>query len=257
MLPWNGWPAMLLVGTLASLGQARPAVDLVADLGANDPIVRARAACALKEHGDRAGDAIAPLVRLLGDRTAIDAAVCRERWMRDAEDQTSPGELAAAALVAIGSRSVQPLLAVLEQPSWIARRNAAWALGALDDPRSVGPLVSSLKDREPAVRATAAWALGAMDASGAVKALVAALDDPDGRVRKQSAWALGAIRDAAAVEKLIGALKDQSTDVRQQAAWALGAIGDGRANQGLVAALKDAEPGVRRQAAWALGAIRR
>jgi HEAT repeat protein len=257
MLPGQAWLAPLLIGAVVSSAQIRPVRDLVLDLRANDPLVRARAACSLKEHGDRSSEAIDPLIQMLGDATPLDSAVCRERWRRSSEDQTTPGDLAAAALVAIGTSSVQPLIGALQQPSWIARRNAAWALGALDDPRGVAPVAKSLQDPQPDVRVQAAWALGTMDASAAVKGLVAALADTDARVRTQAAWALGAIGDAAAVEQLIDALKDESKDVRTQAAWALGVIGDGRASQGLVAALKDAEPGVRRQAAWALGVIRR
>jgi HEAT repeat protein len=253
---WMRKTVSFVVLALATGGQA-PVPDLAADLAANDPAVRARAACALKEQGERASEAIGPLVRLLTDATPLDASVCRERWSRSSEDQITPGELAAAALVAIGTRSFDPLVAALQQPSWIARRNAAWALGALDDRRGIAPVSASLKDREPGVRMQAAWALGAMEAETAVKGLLAALADDDPRVRKQAAWALGVIEDAAAVEKLIEALRDRSDDVREQAAWALGVIGDSRASQGLVAALKDAEPGVRRQAAWALGVIGR
>ena len=77
-------------------------------------------------------------------------------------DDIRPGELAAAALVGIGSRVIPALLAALDEPVWIARRNAAWALGALDDPRGIAPVANALKDTEPGVRAQAAWALGAM-----------------------------------------------------------------------------------------------
>lgn len=247
----------LVPAALAVAAQQRSVPQLVAELRAVDAGARARAACALKDEGDRAVEAIEPLVKALGDATPVDRAVCAERWRGGSDDHTTPGELAAAALVAIGSRSVPALVAVLEQPLWIARRNAAWALGALDDPRGVGPVATALRDREPGVRAQAAWALGAMNASRATQGLIGALKDADDRVRQQAAWALGAIHDAAAVDALVDALRDSSKDVREQAAWALGAIGDARATGGLVSALKDSQPGVRRQAAWALGVIGR
>lgn len=254
-----------LAATLLVPGQLKPVSELATDLGAGDAVVRATAACALKEHGDRAIDALEPLIRLLGDATPVEAAVCRENWRSDDDRRTSPGELAAAALVVAGTRAVPPLVAALEHSSWIARRNAAWALGALDDPRGVAPVTTALRDREPGVRAQAAWALGAMDAeaSAATSGLIGALTDGDDRVRRQAAWALGAIGDAAtgtgvdAVEALSRALGDASKDVRQQSAWALGVIGDPRARVPLVDALRDPEAGVRRQAAWALGIIRR
>jgi HEAT repeat protein len=249
--------AAVVATAAAPAGQARAVRDLIGELAADDPMARARASCDLKEQGDRALEAVQPLIKLLGDATPIDGSVCRERAWHGWNQQTSPGQLAAAALVGIGSRAVEPLIGVLQQPLWIARRNAVWALGALDDSRAVAPVTAALRDREPGVRENAAWALGAMDASEAVQGLVGALKDVDDRVRKQAAWALGAIGDREAVTGLLEALRDSSKEVREQAAWALGAIGDSRASSGLVAALKDSSADVRRQAAWALGAIGR
>ena len=170
---------LMAFGPATALDQLRPVRELVAGLTADDAAVRARAACELKEHGDGAADAVDGLVRLLGDATLVEPSVCRERWFDSRERQTTPGHLAAAALVAVGSRTVPALIGVLQQPLWVARRNAAWALGALDDPRGVAPVTAALQDREPPVRAQAAWALGAMDADAAVQALVAVLKDTD------------------------------------------------------------------------------
>ena len=232
--------------------------DLIADLDAPDPVARAKAACGLRDLGDAAADAIAPLSKLLSDGSPVDARTCPRRWWRGNSDAvTTPGELAASALASVGSTAIPALLGALKQDAWIGRRNAAWALGAIDDRRAVEPLVQTLRDREPAVREQAAWALGAIDDSAAVQPLVGSLKDDDYRVRKQSAWALGAIDDNRAVEPLVGALADQQADVREQAAWALGTLGDSRALAGLIGALRDTNPGVRRQAAWALGAIGR
>jgi HEAT repeat protein len=217
--------ALIAAGSTSALVQLRPVRDLVGSLSADDAVVRARAACELKEHGDGAAEAVDALVRLLGDATLVEPQVCRERWFDSGERQTTPGHLAAAALVAIGSRTVPTLIGVLQQPQWVARRNATWALGALDDPRAVTPVTAVLQDREAPVRAQAAWALGAMDAESTVQALVATLKDADDGVRKQAAWALGAIGDGRATQGLVGALKDPEAGVRRQAAWALGAIG--------------------------------
>ncbi|MEO8076066.1 MAG: HEAT repeat domain-containing protein [Acidobacteriota bacterium] len=236
--------------------QPRGVRELVSELGAADPSARARAACGLRELGDNAAEAIQPLVTMLGDAAPVESAVCSRRWWRgNANDLTSPGEQAAAALVAIGSRVFQPVLATLRAVSWAARRNAAWALGALDDQRAVSGLVDALKDREAAVREQVAWALGAIDDNTAVPALVRALGDGAAPVRQQSAWALGAIDDPRAVDGLVHALADASSGVREQAAWALGAIGDRRALPGLLPSLKDADASVRKQAAWAIGVI--
>jgi hypothetical protein len=233
--------------------------ELTIDLGAADPSARARAACELKDHGDAAAGALQPLIALLADGAPVDdASVCARRWRRgNKEALTTPGEVAAATLVSIGSRAFDPLMAALRHPAWIARRNAAWALGALDDRRAAAALAHALKDAEPAVREQAAWALGALGDRSAGAALIAALDDADGRVRRQAAWALGALDAAAAVDPLLRALQDRDSGVRQQAAWALGAIGDSRAIPALLPVLKDPEASVRRQAAWAIGAIGR
>jgi HEAT repeat protein len=232
---------------------------LVARLRAAEPAQRVTAACELQRLGSAAKPAIPALIERLADASPVDPKVCREdrTWWKNAniEQKTSPGEEAAAALVAIGSASFQPLVAATRDAQWVARRNAVWALGALDDERAVPTVLTALKDAEPPVRETAAWALGAMDAEEAVTALVGALKDEDAGVREQAAWALGAIGDRRGVDGLVGALKDSDASVRSQAAWALGAIGDSRATSGLAAALKDSNAKVRRQAAWALGAI--
>ena len=232
--------------------------ELTGQLRASDPAVRTRAACDLREQADRAGAAIDALVALLPDAAPLDRSVCGENWRRwNPENTTTPGEQAASALVAIGSRSFEPLVRTLQHQAWVARRNAAWALGALDDTRAVEPLLPLVKDPEPPVREQAVWALGALDDSAAVPALVAALKDSDPRVRRQAAWAAGAIDDRRAVDGLMTALRDDNRIVREQAAWALGAIGDSRAVDALLRVLKDPEPAVRRQAAWAIGVLSR
>jgi HEAT repeat protein len=247
--------ALLLMAVL-SVAQV-DARTAIAALKSADPASRTRAACDLRELGDRAHDAIPQLLELLADGSPVDPSICQERtwrWGRQ-EDSTSPGEQAASALVAIGSAAYEPLTRALKASVWIARGNAAWALGALGNHNAAPLLAGTLRDTEANVRRRGAWALGALDASESVPALIDALKDTDAGVRQQVAWALGAIGDRRAVEPLMNALADQSAEVREQAAWALGALGDHRAAPALAKALKDSEARVRRQAAWALGAI--
>ena len=249
----------LLIACGDAPAQARPdARQLVAQLSAADPQVRAKAACGLRELGDDAAIAVDALVALLPDGAPIPTTVCERNWGRwGQEPTTTPGEQAASALVSIGSRTLKPLLAAVSHSSWIARRNAAWALGALDDASASPALMKALNDSESPVRQQSAWALGAIDEPSAVDALIRALKDPDQGVRQQAAWALGAIDDPRAVNPLMQSLKDSEPKVREQAAWALGAIGDHRAVDALLPALKDAEARVRRQAAWAIGVLSR
>lgn len=197
-----------------------------AGLASPDPAARTRAACDLREMGHDASPALTRLAALLDDGSPVESTICGEHTWRfgGARKLTSPGEQAASAMVAIGSAAYQPFTKALAGPAWIARRNAAWGLGALDESQAVPALIDTLKD-------------------------------PEADVREQVAWALGAIGDKRAVDGLVSALSDSSPAVRRQAAWALGAIGDHRAVPGLTKALKDSDAGVRRQAAWALGAI--
>jgi HEAT repeat protein len=200
---------------------------LVANLSAADPTLRARAACELRKHVDAASAALGTLVALLEDGAPVQGEACRRRWgraMDGGRDVTTPGQEAAATLVAIGQRAVSPLLAALDNPSWVARRNGAWALGALDEPRAVEPIVQLMKDPEPAVREQAAWALGVLDHASAAPAIIRALKDADPRVRRQAAWAAGVMEAPGAAEPLMAALKDPDAGVRRQAAWALGII---------------------------------
>jgi HEAT repeat protein len=244
-LLFAGGPAQKDAGTAA------------AGLASADPAVRTRAACELRELGSGAAPALARLTAMLDDGSPVDAAVCGDRTWRHGwiQEATSPGEQAASALVAIGTAAYEPLTKALGGPAWIARKNAAWALGALGNRNAVPLLTRTLHDTEAPVRRRGAWALGALDSSEAVTALVEALKDTDAGVREQVAWALGTIGDRRAVDGLIGALGDAAAGVRKQAAWALGSIGDKRAVTALTKSLKDADASVRKQAAWALGSI--
>lgn len=254
MKPW------LVIAALVAITPQKDAAAAAAGLASADPSTRARAACELRALGSQAAPAMPRLVAMLEDGSPVDAAVCGERtWgngrFRGAQEMTTPGEQAASTLVAIGTPAFDPLTKALTAPAWVARTNAAWALGALGNRRAAPLLSRSLADAEPNVRKRSAWSLGALDASEAVPALIEALKDSDAGVREQVAWALGAINDRRAVDGLVAALSDSVASVRRQAAWALGAIGDNRSVQGLMKALKDSDAGVRKQAAWALGAI--
>jgi HEAT repeat protein len=238
---------------------AQDANALAAGLRNAEPLARAAAACQLERLGSRAAPAIAALITVLADASPVAEDVCGEphRWSARVRDgDSTPGERAAAALAAIGADSIEPLIAAARGPHWVARKNAVWALGALEDARANATAIVALRDSEAPVRRSAAWALGALEAAEAVPALIGALRDADERVRAQAAWALGAIEDERATLPLGEALSDASARVRMQAAWALGAVESPAGVEALIRVLtRDAEPDVRSQAAWALGAI--
>jgi HEAT repeat protein len=74
---------------------------------------------------------VAPLSSPLGDATQVNPTLYRTSR---ALQKLTLGEEAAAALVNIGHPSIEPLIHVLKtSPMPEARKNAAWALGALHD----------------------------------------------------------------------------------------------------------------------------
>jgi len=91
---------------------------------------KAAAAYWLGQQRASAALAVDPLVELLGDATEIDPTQYRQRRL----EKMTLGEEVAAALVNIGHPSIEPLIKVLKtSPQSEARKNAAWALGALHD----------------------------------------------------------------------------------------------------------------------------
>jgi HEAT repeat protein len=181
---------------LIAYATGQDAADLVTRLRDADPRTRTLAACELQRLGSASRPVIAALVERLADASPVDPKVCgqdRHYWSKDFEQQTTPGEEAAAALVAIGTDSLASLVTASSALQWVARRNAVWALGALDDARGAPAVLAALQDREPPVRRSAAWALGTIRDRRATDALAAALKDASPQVRRQAAWALGSL----------------------------------------------------------------
>jgi len=92
---------------------------------------KAAAAYWLGQQHVAAASAIDPLVNLLGDTSEVDPVKYRSSKL---PARMTLGEEAAAALVNIGHPSIDALIRVLKSsPVAEARKNAAWALGALHD----------------------------------------------------------------------------------------------------------------------------
>jgi HEAT repeat protein len=147
------------------------------------------------------------------------------------------------------------VISKLKEGGVVVRKNAAGALGSIDDPRAVEALEEALRDKDTSVRGDAARALGAIGDAGAVESLKEALKDEAASVRRSVVVALGRISDARVVDALNVALKDRDALVRGNAARSLGAIGDSRAVEALVRALESEDGVVRKFVAEALGAI--
>jgi HEAT repeat protein len=113
---------------------------------------------------------------------------------------------AANTLIEIPDRRALPaLIAALGDEDEAVRRNAALALGELEDGRPgdeldtiVEPLVGALSDFDPLVRVSAASALGRMRSTRAIEPLERlAGDDPDELVRTTAATVLRGFRAAS------------------------------------------------------------
>lgn len=111
-------------------GISDPVAQHIQLLKSGKPQQKAAAAYWLGQQRSAAAMAIDPLLDLLGDVTSVDAKQYRQRPL----DKMTLGEEVAAALVNIGHPSIEPLIRVLKNsPQPEARKNAAWALGALHD----------------------------------------------------------------------------------------------------------------------------
>jgi HEAT repeat protein len=116
--------------TPRSAGVGEAIARRIALLRSGKPQQKAAAAYWLGQQRAAAADAVDPLVDLLGDATEVDPTQYRQRRL----DKMTLGEEVAAALVNIGHPSIEPLIRVLKtSPQAEARKNAAWALGALHD----------------------------------------------------------------------------------------------------------------------------
>lgn len=103
----------------------------IAILRVGRPQEKAAAAYWLGQQHGAAAEAVNSLVELLGDATQINPAQYRASRVLQ---KLTVGEEAAAALVNIGHPAIEPLIHVLKtSPMPEARKNAAWALGALHE----------------------------------------------------------------------------------------------------------------------------
>lgn len=102
----------------------------LAMLKTGKPQQKAAAAYWLGQQRSAAAGAVDRLLEFLGDATEVDAKQYRQHPL----EKMTLGEEVAAALVNIGHPSIEPLIRVLKtSPQAEARKNAAWALGALHD----------------------------------------------------------------------------------------------------------------------------
>jgi HEAT repeat protein/beta-lactamase regulating signal transducer with metallopeptidase domain len=247
----------------------RRETELVALLGASDPVVRRDA------------------LWTLGARGAAGARPAITRRLRD-DDPATRG-VAAWALGKLGDRAaVEALTAALHDSDAHVREMAVLSLGELHDARAVKALEPLADDPEHGVRSVvtvalrqirgepaadalarlarsdpnahtrvmATSALSKFDSRVRLAALEGALTDPEPDVRATAAWSLERLGGRASVPALIAALdRETDRDARDALIHALGASHDPRATQGLILALRDSMPELRESAAKMLGEL--
>lgn len=154
---------------------------------------------------------------------------------------------------------VPALIEALKDPAMPVRRDAAEALGRLNDPRAVNPLYELLSDADAWVADVAVEALqkgGAVNlTTEQITPLIDHLTSTDQDARLRALRLLGATKNELAYEPLNGLLTDADLTVRAEVAKALGAFGDQRSLQPLIDLLADESAEVRSGAALGLGAL--
>jgi HEAT repeat protein len=241
--------------------------QLIERLRSPKPEERADAAFALGRMEAKAAAAIPTLVELLGDGALVAPREIKsppfedEGWQPDYETvrETTVGEAATHALFAIGDQSIGPLTdALVKDPNWRARKNAAWALAHRGDRQAMDQMIVALGDKAWQVRAQAAYALFQRGGARAevVNALILASRDEAWQVREQAVFALGHKGSSTidVVAPLLNVLRlDKDARLRRTAAGALWHTADSRSFPLLLEALKDDSAPVRAAAADTLG----
>jgi HEAT repeat protein len=171
-------------------------------------------------------------------------------------DNAGARNSAMEALVQIGGRAVDALLAIVETPDPDVRKFVVDILGDIRDPRAVSALITRLGDGDENIRVAAAEALGKIRDARAVDALLACLARSDqGWLDYAAAEALGEIGDEHALGPLLAAL-DRSS-LREPVLEALGKIGNAGTLGPLIASLTDDLRIVREVSIVAIAAIYR
>jgi len=148
----------------------------------------------------------------------------------------------------------------INDPDAAVRREAVAAIPAHED-RTLEPLIAALDDSHAETQQHAARALGAMGslAAPAVPELIDLLGHENPTCRSEAALALGRIGSAAiaACPTLTRTLLEDCRSVRSTAAQALCRIGhvDDEILAALCEAVEDSDPGVRRHSVVALGQL--
>ena len=149
------------------------------------------------------------------------------------------------------------LIPALKDSSMPVRRDAAEALGKINDVRAATPLFDLLSDQNAWVADVATEALQSGSAIGLnekhISSLITNLASPDKDTQLRAIRILGASKNSLAFQPLTDALNNDNPDLKAEVATALGVFGDQRSLSLLMGLLKDTSPAIRSGAARGLG----
>ncbi len=157
------------------------------------------------------------------------------------------------------SSALDTMLAELESPSYVIRKEVVTRLGGFKDRKTVDTLIEILENSEEmvSIRAAAIASLNALRDERAAPALRSALNDENSAIRLQAIAALSSIKDAKSVAKLSEMVENRlETDaIRAAAVTAIGNIGDKSAESLLIRALDNRIGNIRNNAILSLGKL--
>ncbi len=166
-----------------------------------------------------------PLARLQGIE-ALPALLCAMRECEQNGNPSRPLSNIVAQVVRLNATQVAPLLQnMLNDRDSLARQDAAWCYGFLDEVIAQAPLLIALRDSDMTVRIAAANALRSFSNPTILSALCHALFDPVEQVRVAVAATLSQTATVDTISALSRAQRDNSQVVRVFANYALKRLG--------------------------------
>ena len=225
---------------MADAARARATATLLAELQAEDPRQRWRAAAALGSV--RTAEAAQALARALYDPQPF------VRWAAAQALGEVAGRATDRAVPVLVAQQVAEAAAAADPG---ARAAAADALAAWGRRAPLEPLLSLVRDSHAPVRAAAARALGLAGNHSpqvVLPSLLRALEDADPEVRRMAANAIAWCREAAAEEALVARLSDPVAVVRAASLRALARASCRNHEAGVLPLLRDADAAVRAEA---------
>jgi len=243
--------------------KGRQAVKFLAPMVA-DPDLRVRKAVVQALSGSQDKLALAALVNALRDsdrelRWRAAKALAANGWQPASDEQSVWRAVAQGEFVKtadFGTVAVESLIAELEDPHCLSRRDVIDSLGRIGDARAIRPLLAAVSDPDPNIRVAAVDALSEVRDPDVVSGLIHALKDSSKYVRAVAAAGLGKAGDPTAVEPLLTVLTDDDWAVRKAAGESLARLRDKRAVEPMLGLLNDPDQDVREAAVHALGEIR-